>query len=48
MVILSFLGVSCNHFVEKQGGFENLDIEEVPSYSLNFGFVLGILSFSYS
>lgn len=48
MVILSFIGVSCNHFIDMQGGIDALDIEEVPTYSLNFGFVLGILSFSYS
>lgn len=48
MVVLSFIGLSCNHFIDKQGGLDDLDILEVPTYSLNFGFVLGILSFSYS
>lgn len=48
MVILSFVGVSASHFVDLAGGVDNLNINEVPAYSLNFGFVLGILSFSYS
>ncbi|CDW90104.1 UNKNOWN [Stylonychia lemnae] len=48
MVILSFIGVSCSHFVDLQGGIDNLNLSEVPQCSLNFGFVLGILSFSYS
>jgi hypothetical protein len=45
---MAFLVLSSIHFVNLAGGVNKLSIDEVPKYSLNFGFVLGILSYSYS
>jgi len=47
MIIVAFLVVSSLYFVNLKGGINQLNIDEVPKYSLNFGFVLGILSYSY-
>ena len=42
------MGCSGYYFIDRIGGVDSLDLEEIPAYSLNFGYVLGILAFSYS
>ena len=45
IVILAFFVICVNHFIGMQGG--NVDFSDVPLMSLNFGYVLGIIAFSY-
>jgi hypothetical protein len=34
--------------VDQAGGYDSLDFSELPKTTPNFGFVLGIIAFSYS
>jgi hypothetical protein len=43
-----FVAIGIFHFISLQGGINKLDFEEVPAYTPNFGFVMGIIAFSYS
>lgn len=45
VIILTFIVICINHFVQMQGG--KLDYSDIPLMSLNFGYVLGIIAFSY-
>ena len=47
-VIVSFISISILHFVTLQGGSDHIDINTLPTVTENFGFVVGLLSFSYS
>ena len=48
LVILIFLFISISYFVHKHGGIFNVDIDHVPQSTQNFGFVFGVLAFSFS
>lgn len=45
VIILAFIVICINHFIQMQGG--SLDYSDIPLVSLNFGYVLGIIAFSY-
>lgn len=45
IVIIGFIIVCINHFIQMQGG--DIDYSSVPLISFNFGYVLGIIAFSY-
>ena len=48
LIIIAFVSLSMKQFVEEAGGYSQLDITEVAKTTPNFGFVLGIIAFSYS
>jgi hypothetical protein len=47
-VIVLFVVLSMKHFIDEAGGFYSLDFFDVERTTPNFGFVLGIIAFSYS
>lgn len=47
LVIIFFLSISISHFIRVSGGIFEIDLNEIPRSTQSFGFVFGVLAFSF-